>query len=103
MALAKTLGNLPPNICHPSYLAEQAQAMAKPNSSWAAKFLSAPTWKTRHALPALGRPWLAPAAQADRPQLQGRQGQRKPIVLVGKGVTFDTGGISLKPAPKWTR
>jgi leucyl aminopeptidase len=29
MALAKTLGNLPPNICHPSYLAEQAQAMAK--------------------------------------------------------------------------
>jgi leucyl aminopeptidase len=36
-------------------------------------------------------------------QYKGGKADDKPVVLVGKGVTFDSGGISLKPAPKWTR
>ncbi len=36
-------------------------------------------------------------------EYHGSAKKQKPLVLVGKGITFDTGGISLKPAPTWTR
>ncbi len=98
MALAKTLGNLPPNICHPTYLAEQAQAMAK-EFSLGCEILETAEMETlgMHSLLAVARGAHQP------PKLivltyKGSKASEKPVVLVGKGVTFDTGGISLKPA-----
>ncbi|WP_153131333.1 leucyl aminopeptidase [Dechloromonas hortensis] len=98
MALAKTLGNLPPNICHPSYLAEQAQAMA-------VEFGLGCEILERADMEQLGMHSLLAVARGSHqpPKLivlsyQGAKAGDKPIVLVGKGVTFDTGGISLKPS-----
>lgn len=97
MSLTKTLGNLPPNICHPAYLAEQAEAMAQ-------EFKLGCDILDRPAMEALGMHSLLSVARGSHqpPKLivlthKGGKANEKPIVLVGKGVTFDTGGISLKP------
>ena len=97
VALSKTLGNLPPNICHPSYLAEQAQAMAS-------EFAMECQVLERTDMEAEGMHALLAVAKGSHqpPKLiilnyRGGKASEKPIVLVGKGVTFDTGGISLKP------
>ncbi|MBS1131375.1 MAG: aminopeptidase Metallo peptidase family [Proteobacteria bacterium] len=97
MAMAKTLGNLPPNICHPTYLAEQAQAMAE-------EFKLGCEILDRAEMEKLGMHSLLSVARGSHqpPKLivltyKGARASEKPIVLVGKGVTFDTGGISLKP------
>ena len=99
MALAKDLGNLPPNICHPTYVAEQAQAMAS-------EFKLNCEILERADMEKLGMHSLLSVAQGSHqpPKLivlshKGGKSGDKPVVLVGKGVTFDTGGISLKPAP----
>tara|TARA_R110002049_G_scaffold9778_16_gene49010 strand:- start:768 stop:2261 length:1494 start_codon:yes stop_codon:yes gene_type:complete len=97
VSLAKDLGNLPPNVCTPSYLARQAQKMAKGNGRITTRVLSEPEMK-RLGMGSL----LSVTAGAAEPaklitiQYKGA-GKDAPIVLVGKGVTFDTGGISLKP------
>jgi leucyl aminopeptidase len=97
VAMSKTLGNLPANICHPTYLAEQAQAMAK-------EFNLGCEILERADMEKLGMHSLLSVSQGSRqpPKLivltyKGSKASEKPIVLVGKGVTFDTGGISLKP------
>ncbi len=97
MAMTKTLGNLPPNVCHPTYLAEQAQAMAK-ELKLGCEILD------RADMEKLGMGSLLSVARGSHqpPKLiilthQGGKAGDKPVVLVGKGVTFDTGGISLKP------
>ena len=97
VALAKDLGNLPPNVCTPSYLARAAQKLAKGNGRLSVKVLNEPEMK-RLGMGSL----LSVAAGAAQPaklivmQYKGAAGEA-PVVLVGKGVTFDTGGISLKP------
>lgn len=97
MTLTRDLGNMPPNICHPTYLAEQAQAMAS-------EFALQCEILERADMEALGmHSLLAVARGAEQaPKLivlhyRGGSKTEKPVVLVGKGVTFDTGGISLKP------
>ena len=97
MTMTKNLGNLPANICHPTYLAEQAQAMAK-------EFNLGCEILERVDMEKLGMHSLLSVSQGSRqpPKLivltyKGSKASEKPIVLVGKGVTFDTGGISLKP------
>ncbi len=97
VAIAKDLGNLPPNICHPTYLAEQAQAIAK-------EFKLGCEILDRADMEKLGMHSLLAVAHGSHqpPKLivlsyKGAKAAEKPIVLVGKGVTFDTGGISLKP------
>ena len=97
MALAKDLGNLPPNICHPTYLAERAQAMAE-------EFGLGCEVLERDDMEKLGMHSLLSVARGAHqpPKLivlnyKGSKASEKPLVLVGKGVTFDTGGISLKP------
>ena len=97
MAMTKTLGNLPANICHPTYLAEQAQTMAK-------EFNLGCEILERADMEKLGMHSLLSVSQGSRqpPKLivltyKGTKASEKPVVLVGKGVTFDTGGISLKP------
>ena len=98
MSFARDLGNLPPNLCHPSYLAEQAKAMAKAQKNLSVEILD------EKKLKALGAgAFLAVAQGSDQPprmivlNYQGGKKGAKPVVLVGKGITFDTGGISLKP------
>jgi leucyl aminopeptidase len=98
MNLTKDLGNLAPNICTPTYLATQAKNLAK-------------TYKLKASIleekdmEKLGMgSFLAVARGSEQPaklivlEYQGASKKEDPIVLVGKGVTFDTGGISLKPA-----
>lgn len=97
VSLTKDLGNLPPNVCTPTYLAEHAQAMAK-HYGLEVKVLE------RDELKKLGMgSFLGVTQGSEEPPklivLQHLKGQKdqKPVVLVGKGITFDTGGISLKP------
>ena len=97
VSLAKDLGNLPPNVCTPTYLAEQALAMGA-NYGFAVEVLE------RDALEKLGMgSFLGVTQGSEEPpkfivmhHMKGQKDQ-KPVVLVGKGITFDTGGISLKP------
>ncbi|HEX8964117.1 MAG TPA: leucyl aminopeptidase, partial [Rhodocyclaceae bacterium] len=98
VSLAKDLGNLPGNICTPNYLAEQAQAIAK-------EFSLPVEVLEREDMEKLGMHSLLSVAKGSHqpPKFivlrhEGGKKEDKPIVLVGKGITFDTGGISLKPA-----
>ncbi|WP_394807944.1 leucyl aminopeptidase [Nitrosomonas sp.] len=98
MSLAKDLGNLAPNICTPTYLAKQAKDLAKTHK------LKASVLEEKD-MEKLGMGALLAVAQgSEQPaklivlEYQGSGKKENPIVLVGKGVTFDTGGISLKPA-----
>ncbi|MDR3393344.1 MAG: leucyl aminopeptidase [Sulfuriferula sp.] len=95
--LAKDLGNLPGNICTPTYLAQQAQSLAK-------EFPLKCEILERKDMEKLGMGSLLAVAQGSSqpPKLivlrhNGGKKGAKPIVLVGKGITFDSGGISLKP------
>lgn len=93
--LARELANLPPNICTPSYMAEQAQAMAK-EVGLTVKVLE------RQQMKALKMGALLGVAQGSEtpPRFiileHNLDVEGDTIVLVGKGVTFDTGGYSLK-------
>src|SRR5690554_1581582 len=98
MAFTRDLGNMPPNICHPRYLAEQAKELSKHNSKLKVDILE------EEQLKELGAGALLAVAQgSDQPprlivmHYQGGKDNEQPYVLVGKGITFDTGGISLKP------
>lgn len=97
ITLARDLGNLPGNFCTPSVLADEAKALAK-RSGLKVQILDR---KQMEAL-RMGS-FLAVAQGSDEPPklivLEWRGGEKgaAPIALVGKGVTFDSGGISLKP------
>jgi len=98
MSLTKTLGNLPPNICTPTYLAQTGKDLAK-----AYKFKV--NILEKKDMEKLGMNTLLSVSKASyQPPkfivLEHNGGKKgaKPVVLVGKGITFDTGGISLKPA-----
>ena len=97
ITLARNLGNLPGNYCTPTYLASTAQQMAR---EWnlECKILE------RKDAERLGMgTFLSVARGSDEPpkfvvlQYRGADKGEKPVVLIGKGITFDTGGISLKP------
>src|SRR5262245_2024521 len=96
--LAKTLGNLPPNVCTPAYLAEEAKKLAKQYKLGIEVLERADMQKL-----GMGALLSVAAASHNPPKLivlryNGGAKGKKPIALVGKGITFDTGGISLKPA-----
>jgi leucyl aminopeptidase len=99
MSLARSLGDLPGNICTPSHLAQQARALSKKYPSVRTTVLEAAQMK-KFGMGAL----LAVAQGSKQPPklivMQYRRGKagKKPVALVGKGITFDTGGISIKPA-----
>ena len=97
MDLSKTLGNLPPNICTPTYLANTAKQIAR-------EFKLGVEVLDRKQLEALKMgSFLAVTNGSDQPpkfivlKHMGGKAKDAPVVLVGKGITFDTGGISLKP------
>ncbi|MCG4451840.1 leucyl aminopeptidase [Pseudomonas sp. MMS21-TM103] len=99
MAFTRDLGNMPPNLCHPSYLAEEAKTLGKTYKNLKVEILDEKKLKELGA-----GAFLAVAQGSDQPprmivlNYQGSKKTDKPFVLVGKGVTFDTGGISIKPA-----
>ena len=97
MDLAKTLGNLPPNICTPTYLANTAKDIAR-------EFRLGVEVLDRKQLEALKMgSFLSVTNGSEQPpkfivlKHMGGKPKAAPVVLVGKGITFDTGGISLKP------
>jgi len=98
MSLTRDLGNLPANICTPAYLARQARELARGNKSLRVKVLEEADMK-RLKMGSL----LSVSAGSRQPaklitiEYRGAAASEQPVVLVGKGVTFDTGGISLKP------
>ncbi len=99
--LARDLGNLPANICTPSYLVQQARAVARRHRRLRLQVLSEAQMR-RLGMGSL----LSVTAGSEQParfiilRYQGGARGKAPVVLVGKGITFDTGGISLKPGPQ---
>lgn len=95
---ARNLGNLPGNFCTPTYLAEQAKKLATKNKLLKTKVLSEAQMKRlgMHSLLSVGHGSDEPSALIIM-EYKGSTAATKPQVLVGKGITFDTGGISLKP------
>ncbi len=96
--LARDLGNLPGNICTPGYLADEATRLQKTFPTIVTDVLEEKDMK-KLGMGAL----LSVAAGSEQPaklitmEYHGGDSTDKPIVLVGKGVTFDSGGISIKP------
>ena len=97
--LARDLGNRPGNVCTPSHLAECAAALAEEFEAVSTEVLE------EERMRELGMGALLAVARGSRqpPKLivveyAGASPDEAPIVLVGKGVTFDSGGISIKPA-----
>ncbi|MEQ1526214.1 MAG: leucyl aminopeptidase [Gallionella sp.] len=98
MSLTKTLGNLPGNICTPTYLATQALALGKAHKSIKTTVLEEKDMLKlgMGSFLSVTRGSVEPAKLITL-EYSGADKKQKPIVLVGKGVTFDSGGISLKP------
>jgi leucyl aminopeptidase len=95
--VAKELGNLPANICTPTYLAEQAKQLGEKNKSITTQILGE---KQMQRL-GMGSLLSVSAGSAEEAkfiimQYKGAKSDSRPYAIVGKGVTFDTGGISLK-------
>ncbi len=99
MSLTRDLANLPGNICTPSYLAEQAKAIKKGKRAVKVKIIDEPEMEKlgMGALLSVSRGSEQPAKLITL-EYRGTDAKTKPIVLVGKGITFDTGGISIKPS-----
>lgn len=95
---ARELGNLPGNICTPSYLAEYAESLSKANDKMSCSVLGEKKMATlgMHSLLSVGK-GSAQESKLIVIEYKGGAKSQKPVVLVGKGITFDTGGISLKP------
>ena len=97
--MAKDLGNLAPNICTPSYLASQARTLARQSEKLKVSVLG------EKQMEKLGMGAFLAVSKGSREegklilmQYDGGPKNQRPIVLVGKGITFDTGGISIKPS-----
>ncbi|WP_323016738.1 leucyl aminopeptidase [Castellaniella sp.] len=101
--LARLLGDLPPNVCTPTYLGQTARSLAKQFKTLKAEVLDR---KKIEALKmgsflSVAQGSVEPPAFIVLRHTPSTAAARKaaPIVLVGKGITFDAGGISLKPGP----
>ncbi|MGM0982605.1 MAG: leucyl aminopeptidase [Pseudomonadota bacterium] len=100
VATTRTLGNLPGNICTPSYLAEQAEALGQGSGgALSVEILDEEALERlgAHSLLSVGRGSEQPSRLIIMKYQGAESPDEAPHVLVGKGITFDTGGISLKP------
>ena len=100
--IQRDLANLPANVCTPLFLAEEARALAKRHRSLRVRVLDAPAIRREK----MGCLLAVSQGSAEPPRFiviehggSGKAAAAPPVVLVGKGVTFDTGGISLKDPP----
>jgi leucyl aminopeptidase len=98
MALTRDLANLPANVCTPSYLGTRARELARRHKAVRARVMDEPEIKRLK----MGA-FLSVTRGSEQPprlivlEYRGGKPSEAPVVLVGKGVTFDSGGISLKP------
>ncbi len=99
MEFARDLGNTPGNVCTPTWLAEEARKLGESFPAVKVEVMERPQ------IEALGMgSFLSVSRGSDEPprflvlEYMASPKKSKPFVLVGKGITFDTGGISLKPA-----
>lgn len=108
VALARDLGNLPGNVCTPAYLAETAQQIAR-DHALDCQVLERDDMETlgMHSLLSVAKGSHQPPKfivlhyRGLKKSKAGKSSaQAKPLVLIGKGITFDSGGISLKPGPE---
>jgi leucyl aminopeptidase len=100
MKVQRDLANLPGNVCTPVYLADAAKALAKQHASVKVQVLDETAIKKEK----MGCFLAVARGSAEPPRFivldyKGPKAAKEPIVLVGKGITFDTGGISLKDPP----
>lgn len=101
MSFTKDLGNMPGNVCTPIYLAEQSEELAKTSDKLSVKVLD------EEELEEMGMGAFVSVAKGSVEsgklvvlEYKGADDANEaPHMLVGKGITFDTGGISLKPGP----
>ena len=98
VSLTKDLGNLPPNICTPTYLANSAKKLAR-------EYKMKVTVLEQKQIEKLKMGSFLSVAKGSREApkfiiIEHNKGpkNKKPIVLIGKGITFDAGGISIKPS-----
>ena len=99
VALARDLGNLPGNICTPAYLADEAKKMGRAYEQLKVSVLD------ERKMEELGMGALLSVSRGSREpaklivfEYKGGSAKQKPHAIVGKGLTFDSGGISIKPA-----
>ncbi|MDH5516762.1 MAG: leucyl aminopeptidase [Gammaproteobacteria bacterium] len=97
--LSKDLANMPGNICTPSYLAEQARSLGKTYRNFEVEILEESDMEKLEmgALLSVSRGSRESAKLITMKYSGAASAAEKPVVFVGKGVTFDSGGISLKP------
>ncbi|MDC9720189.1 MAG: leucyl aminopeptidase [Gammaproteobacteria bacterium] len=98
MDLCRDLGNLPGNVCTPNFLAEQGHKLAASSSKVTTQVLEEAEMETlgMHSLLSVGKGSAEPSKLIVI-NYQGGEESARPHVLVGKGITFDSGGISIKP------
>jgi leucyl aminopeptidase len=96
---ARMLGDTPPNICNPTFLAKEAKKLEKLNRNLKVEILDEKQMRTLKmgSLLSVSQGSTQPAKLVIIKYMPIKN--KQPIVLVGKGITFDTGGISLKPSP----
>jgi len=98
IALARDLGNMPANICTPTYIGQKAKEVSSKLG------ITTQVMGLKQITALKMGSFLAVAQGSDQEpkfivmQYKGGKANAKPIVLVGKGITFDSGGISIKPA-----
>ena len=95
-ALARDLGNMPPNDCHPDYLAQCARDLGKQYDKLSVKVVSY-AQAEKMGMGAFCAVAKGSARKGCLIVMEYKGATGKPVSLVGKGITFDTGGISLKP------
>ena len=99
ISLARDLGNLPGNVCTPAYLAQRALALKKRSGRVQLRILGESSMK-RLGMGA----FLSVSQGSAQPgrlvciEYRGGRARQAPIALIGKGITFDTGGTSIKPS-----
>src|SRR5690606_31695918 len=100
--LARLLGDMPPNLCTPTYLGDTAKKLGKEFKSLKVDVLDRKKIEAEN----MGA-FLSVARGSDEPPVfivmrhtpkNGKSKGKAPLVLVGKGLTFDSGGISIKPS-----
>lgn len=99
--LAKDLGNMPGNVCTPTFLANQAKKLGK-SHKLKVKILSEKDMEDlgMGSLLSVSKGSREPAKLIVMEYKGAKNSKEAPHALVGKGLTFDAGGISIKPSPK---
>lgn len=99
ISACKNLGNMPPNVANPAYLSSQARKLADDHPAITTKIIGEGEMEKlgMHSYLAVGRGSRNESSMSIMEYKGEGAKNSKPIVLLGKGLTFDSGGISLKP------